>query len=133
MRTVLMGDIVAAARALLAVGPAERVEFIGKMVAEAHAAHLFYKRKQKPHSDWGNGSLMARANMCPQAAEPFGGSLEYLDAIQSVAQVLIERRKTIDQCGNSQFSKSSATLCKPLSRSTFLPPPTPSRMWFGRS
>lgn len=92
MRTVLMGDIVAAARALLAIRPSARADFMDGLLAEAHAAHQFHKRKGKPHPIWGNGSLMARANICDQHKEPFAGNTDYLLALQVVTAGLLARK-----------------------------------------
>lgn len=91
MRAVLMGDIIATARALLAVRPEDRAGVLAVIFCEAHAAHHFYKRKGRPHPEWGNGSLMARANLCVQQAEPFAGQAEYLDALHLVISGLRRR------------------------------------------
>ncbi len=94
MRAVLMGDIIATARALLVVQPEDRARVLARIFCEAHAAHHFYKRKGRPHPEWGNGSLMARANMSVQQAEPFAGQAEYLDALHQVISGLRRRQLT---------------------------------------
>lgn len=95
MRTILIGDVVAAARAMLAIKPDARAALMESLMTEAHAAHLYYKCKNRPHPIWGNGSLMARANLCPQVAEPFWENADYLKALNSVIVGLTERRKTV--------------------------------------
>lgn len=94
MRAVLIGDVIAAARALLAISPAARFALLERLLTEAHAAHKFYKRKHRPHPKWGNGSLMARANRCRQIAEPFWGSADWLFVLNFVVVGVIERQRT---------------------------------------
>lgn len=91
MRTVLIGDIIAAARAILVLPATDQTSFLHLMLGQAHAAHLFHKRKKRPHPKWGNGSLMARMNAEPQVFEPFVSDLEYLQALQKVIGALILR------------------------------------------
>lgn len=91
MRTILIGDIIAAARAILVLPAAEQVCFLHVMLGQAHAAHLFHKHKKRPHPKWGNGSLMARVNEEPQVQEPFASDLAYLQALQKVIGALIVR------------------------------------------
>lgn len=92
MRTILHGDIIAAARALLAVPLDARVGLLETMIRQADAAHHFHKRLAKPHPVWGNGSLMARANFEPQIAEPFASDIDYLQTLQLVIAAIICRR-----------------------------------------
>ncbi len=61
MRRCLIGDITTAAAVLSAAAPPDRARLADRLLAEAHAAHLYTKRFAKPHPRWGNGSLMARA------------------------------------------------------------------------
>lgn len=61
MRRCLIGDITTAAAVLSAAAPPDRARLADRLLAEAHAAHLYAKRFAKPHPRWGNGSLMARA------------------------------------------------------------------------
>lgn len=91
MRTILIGDIIAAARAILVLPAAEQGCFLHVMLGQAHAAHLFHKHKKRPHPKWGNGSLMARVNEEPQVQEPFASDLAYLQALQKVIGALILR------------------------------------------
>jgi hypothetical protein len=91
MRMLLLGDIVAAARALMAVPIDCRGSLLETMFQQANAAHDYHKRLFKPHPCWGNGSLMARANAEPQVAEPFWSDLDYLGALQMVIGAIIVR------------------------------------------
>lgn len=61
MRRLLIGDVMAAARAILPAPPARRAALADRLLDEAHAAHLFCKRLGRPHPRWGDGSLMTRA------------------------------------------------------------------------
>lgn len=89
MRALMMGDIVAAARALLAQPPDQRVGLLDRMIQQANAAHHYHKRLAKPHSSWGNGSLMARANVEAQVAEPFASDVDYLLVLQLVIGAIV--------------------------------------------
>lgn len=93
MRTILLGDISAAARALLYVPVQSRLCLLHTMIQQADAAHDYHKRLRRPHPLWGNGSLMARANVEPQAKEPFASNIAYLDALQIVISALISRKR----------------------------------------
>ena len=68
---------------------------IADMLHEAHAAHLYYKRMGRPHKDWGNGSLMARANMAVQLSEPFVSATDYLQCLEVVIAAVLHRRRAI--------------------------------------
>ena len=125
MRTLLVGDLIAAARAGLAVSAKCRVGLIDRLICEAAAAHLFHKRLSKTHPHWGNGSLMARANLEPQVAEPFASDADYLLALRLVIERILASKSILSD-NNHQFCKSCATRCRPSSKSTLLPPPTPS-------
>lgn len=56
MRRLQIGDLLAGAGYLVA-HPAAGADAI---LAEAHAAHRYFRRFQSPHPTWGNGSLMSR-------------------------------------------------------------------------
>ena len=91
MRRLLLGDVIAAARALLVLPADQRKGLLDAMIHQADAAHRFFKRYSRPHPKWGNGSLMARANLLPQVAEPFASNIDYLQAIQLVIGGIISR------------------------------------------
>lgn len=60
MRRVMHGDLVAAARALLPVPPAQRGGQIARWLAKAHAADRYFLRFGRVHRHWGDGSLRTR-------------------------------------------------------------------------
>ncbi len=92
MRSVLIGDIVAAARVLLAAPPQENAKHLALMFDRAHVAHKVSKHLGRPHPQWGNGSLMAVAHQLPQRREPFVSDPAYLAALQLVIGGLIAWR-----------------------------------------
>lgn len=92
MRTVLMGDIIAAARVILQAPSVCRKGLLNDMIRQTDAAHHFQKRLGKPHPTWGNGSLLARANCELQVREPYLSDIAYLHALQMVIGALISRR-----------------------------------------
>lgn len=96
MRTVLLGDIIALARALLAMEPHCRHDQLDAMIRQTDAAHQFHKRFSRPHHKWGNGSLMSRANFEPQVKEPFASDLKYLHMLQLVIAAIVVRKTNPD-------------------------------------
>ncbi|MBI1217485.1 MAG: hypothetical protein GC186_02965 [Rhodobacteraceae bacterium] len=92
MRQVLMGDVIAAARVLLADDPPHRPVLLGRMIHQAEQADHYRKRLGRNHPDWGNGSLMAAAGVWPQAPEPFLSDPDYLDCLDMVLVRLALRR-----------------------------------------
>ena len=95
MQTLLLGDIIAAARAILAVPPLMQATVVETMLAQAHAAHLYLKRYARPHPRWGNGSLMARANCEVQISEPFAANIAYLSALALVIGITIDHKRRV--------------------------------------
>jgi hypothetical protein len=95
MRQLLMGDLIAASRAVLVLPPDQRRQAIAKMLYHAHSADKFVKQTQKLHPQWGNGSLMAAAAR-PPGPEPFAGELAYLDALHDVlGQIICWKRRLV--------------------------------------
>lgn len=88
MRPVLMGDVVAAARALMAVPPAARARLMAAMLAEAEAAEAYRRACGRAHPDWGNGSLMAVAMARARVAEPALSDPAYRDCLVAVLEAL---------------------------------------------
>jgi hypothetical protein len=84
MRPVGLGDLVAAAGALAAVPPARRGALMVRLLAQAQAADAFRRREGRMHPVFGNGTLMAAALACPQAAPPPGG----VEALAVLAEAL---------------------------------------------
>lgn len=92
MRTTMLGDIIAAARVLLAITPGAYPVAIDRMLAEAHFAHQYFKRLGRPHPLWGNGSLMGRAALMSQMREPFASDRQYLIALRAVIDGILRRK-----------------------------------------
>lgn len=90
MRTVLPGDLRAAACALLPLPLAARDAALARIVARAEAADRYRKRFGRAHPDWGDGTLAAAAGRV--AAEPFAADPGYLDATLRVLHLLAARR-----------------------------------------
>jgi hypothetical protein len=70
MRAPLLGDVVAAARALRAVDEKERLPLLSQLMAEADAAERQRRETGRNHPRHGDGSLMAAALRHPCVAEP---------------------------------------------------------------
>lgn len=91
MRRVLHGDATAAARALLAVPPAQRPALLAQMLAEADAGQAYRARTGQAHPRLGAGSLMAAAMTHPRAGEPFLDDPEYAACLALVFGALAAR------------------------------------------
>lgn len=61
MRNMLIGDALAAARALCRVAPERRLRRLFRMCWEADRANAYRLRTARMHPIWGDGSLMAAA------------------------------------------------------------------------
>ncbi|MFD1912126.1 hypothetical protein [Halodurantibacterium flavum] len=92
MRTVLIGDAVAAARALLPLPRASRPAMMARLIDEAHQADCCRKRLGRWHPRFGNGTLMDAASRYPQPREPFLDDPDYLDCLLVVLAALLARR-----------------------------------------
>ncbi len=95
MRQILLGDVTAAARALVTAPPGDRARLIRLWLDQAHMAHAFHKRIGRPHPLWGNGSLMARALAAGPRAEPLPSDPDYLSALRLVIEALLDRRAPV--------------------------------------
>lgn len=93
MRTVLIGDAVAAARALLPLPQAARPAMMARLLYEAHLADCCRKRLGRGHPRFGNGTLMDAASRHPQPPEPFLDDAEYLSALLTVLAALLARKR----------------------------------------
>jgi serine O-acetyltransferase len=82
MRALQMGDLIAVARVLILRERHEWRALVQMFLQQAHAAHAFHKRRRRPHPQWGNGSLMARANAEEFAPQPRDGDADFLAALQ---------------------------------------------------
>lgn len=92
MRPLLHGDVVMAAKVLLGVGGAERAGLMREMLERAHTADLYFKRFERGHPSWGNGSLMAVAMGYDLAPEPFLDDPEYCHCWMVVFEAIIAWR-----------------------------------------
>ena len=92
MRPVLHGDVVAAARALLAMPAEKRRSAMGTMLSRASAADAYRKRFGRAHGAWGNGSLMAVAHGYELRPEPFLDDAEYCACLVMVFDTLMAWR-----------------------------------------
>jgi hypothetical protein len=92
MRAVLHGDVVAAARVLLALPDSARASCLDRMLDEARWADAYRKRTGRAHPLWGNGSLMAAALRRPARPEPALGDAEYCRCLIAVFEALLARR-----------------------------------------
>lgn len=92
MRPVLHGDIVGAARALLAVKAEQRAGLIGRLIAQAGWADRFRAQKGRAHPFWGDGSLEVAAAHHRQLPEPFLDQPEYCDCMIAVFEALLAAR-----------------------------------------
>lgn len=92
MRPVLHGDVVAAARALLAVAEADRDALSERMLDEAGWADACRKRTGRAHPVWGDGSLMAAALRRGPPPEPLLNDTEYCTCLIRVLEAVVARR-----------------------------------------
>jgi serine O-acetyltransferase len=104
VRRILTGDLLSAARAVAAYPPELRAGVAGQMIAEAHAAHRYFKRLHRLHPKWGNGSLMARA-LTEIAHGGDLGDRDILDGLGVVAASLAARKdkRIVDGSGTVVF------------------------------
>jgi serine O-acetyltransferase len=88
MRPILIGDVIAAARVLLARQEADWPECIARMLKQAVLAERYRDRFGRLHPLWGDGSLMAVAGTQVRAREPFLSDLRYRRALQCVLSAI---------------------------------------------
>lgn len=88
MRPVLISDLTTAARALLRVPLAERRQLCEQIVLEADAADRFTRRLQKPHPEWGNGTLVSASSRRMLAAERACDDAEYCACLTMVLHAI---------------------------------------------
>ena len=84
MRPVMHGDVTALARALMSVPADMRNQLCNLILSQTHSADCYRKRFNKPHPDWGNGSLMAMARGMGLQAEPELAHVDYCDCLERV-------------------------------------------------
>ena len=86
MRPVLMGDAIAAARAMAAAPPARRGWVLCRMCREASRAEARRRATGQMHPRWGDGSLMSAALRRPCRAEPGLEDAAYREALIAVLE-----------------------------------------------
>lgn len=92
MRRCLPGDLLSAAACIAAADTSDWPEIANRLLAETDAAHRYFKRFGRSHPTWGNGSLMARANLLGQAA-PDLQSHRFLSALSLICALLTQRKR----------------------------------------
>ena len=92
VRPVLHGDLVAAARMLLALAPPERPAAMGALLEAARTADRYRRATGRVHPVHGTGSLMAAAARRPLLPEPWLDDPDYLDCLATVIAALRGRR-----------------------------------------
>lgn len=92
MTEVGLGDISAAARALMAVSESERAVLINRLLDEATRAARYRIRNERVHPWLGNGTLMERALACPRADPSGPGDPEYLATLAQVIEAVLDWR-----------------------------------------
>lgn len=88
MRPVLVNDLHMAARALMAVPPADRTTAIKNIVVHAQAADLYRKRLGRSHRLWGNGTLSSACQGHACVRMPSRCDRDFLDCLAVVIQAL---------------------------------------------
>jgi hypothetical protein len=89
MRPVLHGDVVGAARALLAVEAGDRNSLIHRLMMQAHWANKYRQMWGKVHPIWGDGSLEVAAVQHRQMPEPYLDAPEYCECMITVFEALL--------------------------------------------
>jgi hypothetical protein len=97
MRRVLHGDVVAVARALLAVKETARAGLVHKLMDQATRAEKYRRLHGRVHPFWGDGSLEVAASAQRQVAEPYLDAPEYCTCMLVVFEALAKRRTQINR------------------------------------
>ena len=91
MRGLHHGDVVAAARTLLASPAPERARLIRRIIVAADWADRHRRRHGRAHPRYGSGSLMAAAAAWPRKPEPLLDDPDYLGCLVCVLAALLAR------------------------------------------
>lgn len=94
MQTIGLGDLAAAARALMAVHETRRAPLLRRLMDEADLADRFRRRQGRAHPVYGNGTLMSAALARPQAKPPANDDVEYLACLAQAIEAVLDRRGT---------------------------------------
>ncbi len=89
MRRLLHGDMVAAARVLLAQPPGRRAAILAEMLAAADRAERHVARTSHAHPRWGAGCLESAAARWPSADEPWLDDADYAACLMMVLQAAV--------------------------------------------
>ncbi|HHX89520.1 MAG TPA: hypothetical protein GX700_07065 [Paracoccus sp.] len=92
MTAVGLGDVSAAARALMAVPQAARAALMLRLLEEATRAARFRRCHGRAHPRLGNGTLMERALARPLAEVAGPGDAAYLAAMALVIEAVLDWR-----------------------------------------
>jgi len=93
MRAVLHGDVVAAARCLLACPASERRVLMCRLLVMAEAAARFRRRAGHAHPRFGDGCLQTAAQVFPMKPEPCLDDPEYCACMLDVFESLLDWRE----------------------------------------
>lgn len=105
MRRALIGDLLAAARVISDQPPHLRGMVMDRLIYQAHAAHRYMVRFGRPHRQWGDGSLMARALAERGNCDP-GADICDFAALSVVAAHLAAFRKRGLRCPSGQMART---------------------------
>lgn len=94
MRPILISDLTVAARALLVVAPSERMELVARMLKFADFGDRYTRRFDKPHPDFGDGTISSVARKGCLPSEPTLDSQAYCACLELVLQGLIAWRRS---------------------------------------
>jgi class 3 adenylate cyclase len=93
VRPVLHGDVVGAARALLAVEADARGALIRRLIAQAGWADKFRRAQGRVHPFWGDGSLEVAAACHRQMPEPYLDAPDYCECMIAVFEALLNHAR----------------------------------------
>ncbi len=92
MRPVMHGDVVAAARVLVAEPCARRHAVLGRLLQEAGWADAYRRDSGRVHPMWGDGSLMTAALLRRPGREPGLSDTDYCGCLAMVLETLVTVR-----------------------------------------
>ena len=91
MRDPLHCDAIAVARVLVGTRPERRKWVLMRLFREADLANGHFKRRNRAHPFWGDGSLMSAALSRRPAPEPALSQAEYCRCLSAAYQALATR------------------------------------------
>lgn len=87
----MLADLAATAQLLARWPEADRPAQLDRLLSQTHAADCFSRRLGRPHPQWGNGSLLARALAEPTS--PLPEDHHYWASLSLVAAAIAARRR----------------------------------------